>query len=228
MTTAAPAAEPAPLPILDREEETTPPLTRSAFRLEGDFWTITYEARTLRLKHSRGLAFLAALLRDPGSEIAAAELAAQPKRNGKAESSTRAHPLRSSRGNETVRSGLGDAGELLDAQARASYKRRLAELREEVDEAERFNDSARSERLREEIEFVTAELSRAVGFGGLARRAGSHAERARVNVTRAISLALARILESHPALGEHLERTIRTGTFCSYAPDPRAPIAWET
>ena len=25
---------------------------------------------------------------------------------------------------------------------------------------------------------------------------------------------------------DHLEATIRTGTFCSYAPDPRAPITW--
>lgn len=25
-----------------------------------------------------------------------------------------------------------------------------------------------------------------------------------------------------------LARTVRTGTFCSYAPDPRAPIEWET
>ena len=71
-------------------------------------------------------------------------------------------------------------------------------------------------------------LSRAVGLGGRERRAGSHAERSRVNVTRAISLALAKIDESHPALGEHFARTIKTGTFCSYAPDPRAPIEWET
>jgi hypothetical protein len=70
------------------------------------------------------------------------------------------------------------------------------------------------------------ELASAVGLGGRDRRLGSPAERARVSVTRAIRSALARIDEHSSALGDHLERTIRTGTYCSYAPDPRAPIEW--
>lgn len=32
--------------------------------------------------------------------------------------------------------------------------------------------------------------------------------------------------EHHPKLGEHLDRTIRTGTYCAYVPDPRAPAGW--
>jgi hypothetical protein len=51
---------------------------------------------------------------------------------------------------------------------------------------------------------------------------GSAAERARASVTRAIRHAMARIRAHHPALGEHLDRTIRTGTYCAYLPDPRA------
>jgi hypothetical protein len=45
-------------------------------------------------------------------------------------------------------------------------------------------------------------------------------------VTRAIRSALARIREHNPELGRHLERTVRTGTFCAYQPDPRATIDW--
>ena len=37
---------------------------------------------------------------------------------------------------------------------------------------------------------------------------------------------MTRIADHHVELGEHLERTIRTGTYCAYAPDPRAPAAW--
>jgi hypothetical protein len=51
-------------------------------------------------------------------------------------------------------------------------------------------------------------------------------ERARVNVTRAIAAVLRRIAEHHPTLGAHLSATIRTGTFCSYRPDPRLPVRW--
>ena len=47
-----------------------------------------------------------------------------------------------------------------------------------------------------------------------------------VNLTRAIKAALDRIEAESPALGAHLRTTVRTGTFCSYTPDPRAPITW--
>jgi hypothetical protein len=56
---------------------------------------------------------------------------------------------------------------------------------------------------------------------------GSPAERARVNVTRAIKLALRKITEHHPALGQHVATTIKTGVYCSYTPDPRLPIMWQ-
>jgi hypothetical protein len=45
-------------------------------------------------------------------------------------------------------------------------------------------------------------------------------------VTRAIRAALVRVGEHSPALGRHLDLTIRTGTFCSYAADPRALVDW--
>lgn len=35
-----------------------------------------------------------------------------------------------------------------------------------------------------------------------------------------------KLAEQSRALGEHFDVTIRTGTFCAYVPDPRAPMAW--
>ncbi|RIK90079.1 MAG: hypothetical protein DCC71_25650 [Proteobacteria bacterium] len=58
-------------------------------------------------------------------------------------------------------------------------------------------------------------------------RAGSAAERARVNVTRTVRAAIEKIAAAHPALGEHLAATVRTGLFSSYAPDPRRALRWE-
>ena len=54
------------------------------------------------------------------------------------------------------------------------------------------------------------------------------AERARVNVTRAIATALQRIELHHPVLARHLSMSVRTGRMCSYNPDPRVPIRWRT
>jgi len=37
---------------------------------------------------------------------------------------------------------------------------------------------------------------------------------------------MTRIAEHHPLFGEHLDRTIRAGTYCCCLPDPRIPTAW--
>ena len=126
-----------------------------------------------------------------------------------------------------MRPDLGDAEVLLDATAKAAYQARLTELGAELEEAEAGNDPARASRARVERDFLVAELARAVGLGGRDRRAASHAERARLNVTRAIRAAMANLARANPSLGRHLAVTIRTGRYCAYTPDPRAPIAWE-
>ena len=38
---------------------------------------------------------------------------------------------------------------------------------------------------------------------------------------------MARIREHNAPLGEHLDRAIRTGTYCAYLPDPRVPAIWK-
>jgi hypothetical protein len=48
-----------------------------------------------------------------------------------------------------------------------------------------------------------------------------------VNVTRAIRTAIRRIAENDSALGEHLDAAVKTGTFCSYAPEARAALSWD-
>jgi hypothetical protein len=120
----------------------------------------------------------------------------------------------------------GDAGELLDDRAKADYRRRLAEIDEDLADAHARADTARAAQAEVEREVLLRELSRAVGLGGRNRRAGSAPERARSAVTRAVRQAVARIRKHHAPLSEHLDRTIRTGTYCVYLPDPRFPIAW--
>ena len=58
----------------DAATETSPESTRQLFRREGDYWTIAYEGRTFRLRDTKGLAYLAELLRNPGREFFALDL----------------------------------------------------------------------------------------------------------------------------------------------------------
>jgi len=104
-------------------------------RQEGEYWTLVYGRKIVRMRDSRGLHYLSRLLANAGGRLPATELVA---RNGRC----------------------------------------------------------------------------------------TDAEHARVSVTKAIRGTLARIARLDPALGAHLAATLRTGTICSYHPDPRAPIAW--
>jgi hypothetical protein len=38
--------------------------------------------------------------------------------------------------------------------------------------------------------------------------------------------ALKRLAEHHPLAAGHLERSLNTGTYCSYTPDPTARVTW--
>ena len=127
----------------------------------------------------------------------------------------------------TVRPDLGDAGVLLDATAKAAYQTRINELRAELDEADFGNDLARAANARARAGFSGRGAGPGGGLGGRDRRAASHAERARLNVTRAIRAAMVNLARGNPSLGRHLDATIRTGRYCSYTPDPRAPISWD-
>jgi AAA ATPase-like protein len=185
------------------------------FRREGDVWSIAFEGDAARMKHSKGLGYLAAMLRHPGRELHALDLA-----TGRGDGA-------SADGDGLTLETNGSVGPALDRQAKAAYRERVDELRADIAEAEEWNDPERAARASVELEALTAELASATGLGGRDRPGSSNAERARISVTRAIKSALDRIEAEMPSLGRHLRTTVRTGTYCSYTPDPRAPMTWE-
>jgi hypothetical protein len=162
---------------------------------EGEMFLLRYAGQELRMRESRGLRMLAQLVEAGGRELHVLEL------SGISDPEARA-----------------DAGEAVDAQAIESYRARAQALREQIDDAESNADLHRAERAREELDALSEELSRSVGAFGRARRAGSNSERARVNVQRRLKDVLERARVSAPALAQHLEHSLKTGTFCSYRP----------
>ena len=177
-----------------------------------------FDGHTVRVRDLKGMRYLARLLADPGREYHVLDLVAAETGHGAQVDSSHAGNL--------PRSAFGDAGEILDARAKDAYRRRLAEIEDDIDQARAIGDAERAAQADAERDFLVRELARAFGLGGRDRRAASASERARAGVTRAIRQAIARIGEHHPQLGEHLSHTIRTGTYCAYHPDPRAPAGW--
>jgi hypothetical protein len=184
----------------------------------GGRWTLTFGDAVASLKDSKGLRYLRELIVHPGVDRHVLDLVELAEGPGEA--------AVDSRGLGPDRRGLGDAGELLDADAKRAYRRRIEELREQLDEAELLGDEDRAWELQAELDKLAGELARAIGLGGRDRRAGSAAERARVNVTRAIRTAIARIEEVLPGLGRHLDRSVQTGCFCRYEPSAADAVDW--
>ena len=211
-------ASPAPTPASIAVRPVEADASIATFSCEGDTRAICFGGRTVLVRDLKGLRYLARLLADPGREFHVLDLVAVE--NGTLEVDRRA--------DASELGGEAGAGlPVIDVQAREAYRRRLAEVDEDIEDADRMNDAGRLELAQRDRDYLVAELTRAVGLGGRHRAVGSTAERARTSVTRSLRYALRRLAEHHPGLATHLEHAVRTGTYCSYTPDPLAPVVWE-
>jgi len=199
------------------------PIGDSVFIRTGDYWFIRYEGQAAILKSTRGLAYIAYLLRHQGREVYVTELIGAPVELPTPLSCDIALAL----GGGAISTGLQKGVPLLDSKAKREYKRRIDELRKDLQEAEQFNDSYRALKSRSELNAIADRLAAAIGLGGKDRRASSDAERARSAVTQRIKKDIKRIVEVLPKFGIHLSVRIKTGYFCSYNPHPERPLNWD-
>lgn len=176
------------------------------FRFTGEVWTLTMDGRTVHLPDTKGLRDIHNLLGRPGTDVPAVELL--DPRGGQLVIAAR-------------RMG-GDA--VLDEEARTRYKRRLAVLDEQIDEAMGRGDDHRAAALDRERAALLDELRAAAGLAGRSRRLGDETERARKTVTARIRDTLRKLDDRHPELAVHLRATVSTGVTCRYQPERE--ITW--
>jgi hypothetical protein len=168
----------------------------NVFRRDADTWTIGYAGHVVQLRDAKGLGDLAVLLAAPGRDVAATDLVT----------------------GVAARAVTPGADPILDDQARAAFRARLAALDAELAEADAHQDVGRSTRAAAERDALVDELAHATGLGGRRRRLGDEAERARSTVTARIRDSIRRIERVHPALGRHLRASVGTGSRCVYRP----------
>ncbi|MDQ4089034.1 MAG: AAA family ATPase, partial [Actinomycetota bacterium] len=169
--------------------------TAAAMRRRGPIWQLTFAGREATVAHSKGLADIARLVAAPGTEVHVLDLVDASDRSGAA-------------GDQIDRSGL------------AAYRRRLADLEADIDDAERDHDSERRARAEVERQALLEELRRVTGVGGRARAFANHpAERARKAVAGRVRDAIRKLEPVLPELAAHLQRNIVTGTYCRYRPE---------
>src|SRR5260370_30857806 len=130
------------------------PVGQGLFCKEGDYWTVGYGEKVFRLKDCLGLSFIACLVRHPRTEFHVLDLGdGAPGREVARDQAKPSSAALSTNPEELEAAGihvggLGDAGELLDAQAKAAYKARLGELADGSEKARRVCNDAPAAKVR--------------------------------------------------------------------------------
>jgi hypothetical protein len=172
-------------------------LSSCVFRREGEMWRLAFAGKEVFLKDSKGLAYIAELLRQPHKEMAVLELTGAPDE----------HSIPAE-----------------DPEAVKKLKREISDLKYQRNEAEE-QDSVHTSQLDERIAKLEEEYWRLTGLGGRIRELDGSTERIRKAVGKCVQEALEKVQESHKPLWRHLDAAIRTGTTCAYRPE--TPIQWE-
>ena len=191
----------------------------NVFRRDGEYWTVGYRGLVVTLRDSKGLHDLAHLLTEPRREIHVLDLIAE---------GTGARSVSASAAAQAGLAIQGRGEPVIDQTALAQYKRRIAELETQIDQAHERGDGEAAAVAQEELDALITQLTAAYGLGGRSRRTPDHVERARKAVSRRLRDAITRIAHAHPRLGRHLDASIHTGAFCSYQPERDTVWAIET
>jgi hypothetical protein len=162
-------------------------------RREGDLWLVEANGVRVHLKHSKGITYLEQLVLHVGRELHVLVLVG-------------------------AEHGASDAGEILDARAKADYQRRLELVDARLEQARSLGDERGVAQARTELDALAEQLAAAVGLGGRDRRAASNVERARINVQRRLKDTIESVAAADASLGRYLQATVKTGTFCSFMP----------
>jgi hypothetical protein len=181
----------------------------------GDYWTITFRSKSVRLRNAKGLEYICTLVRHQGHGVSSLTLT----RN---ELGVTGREVAVIEGLSTVESPtMGEPP--IDRIAGKEYAARLKSLSEQLSVARQNNDQGVIDAIESEVRWVESELHGARGRGNSSHDLAT--ERARVNVRNNISGLLKRIHRHHPLLGRHLDASIKTGRFCEYRPE--TPTRWE-
>jgi hypothetical protein len=191
------------------------------FRSEGGMRKVGHRDDSVLMRDLKGFRYIERLLAEPGREFHVLDLIA-------VERGTLPGHLTVDRDQVRVATAVDASLPVIDDVARDAYRRRLADVDDDIDEARRLNDIGRLELAERDREYLIAELTSAVGLGGRRRSVGGTAERARTSVTRSVRYSLSRLADHHPAVAAHLEQSIHTGMYCVYTPDPLSHITWDT
>jgi hypothetical protein len=194
------------------------------FRNEGDTWAVKYNNELKNIKHTKGMDYIAFLLRNQGQKMHSMKMyqAMSGFIPNVDERLSKASPERIE-SDEGLHVDGKDAFELVDQKDIDSVKNKIKRLEDELNQAMMENDSVRENEISIKLDKLNDYLSKCT-YKGKIRTASDATERMRVSIYMAIKTAKNNIKKHHKELFNHLNKFITTGTSISYSPD--SPVSW--
>lgn len=197
-----------------------PASTLSSNRIErhGKQAYVVFDGEKALIDRTIGLERLGRLLKWPGQELSALDLA-----HGSIPSHQGARATAAQEGLSLT--GPGRQGPRVDRQAMRDYEARMAVLQTKRREAEAVHHEPTLAEIDNEMDALTDEVNANKGKGGRSRDWSDDEERARTKVTKSLHLCIEAFAEvGMQGLHEHLRRFVHTGYFCVY--EPSLPQHW--
>jgi hypothetical protein len=174
------------------------------FRLVGENYEIRFQGKQFSLSDSVGLWYLREFLSHPGKSFDPVE-------------------LETARTGVRARSSNSPMGEAFDEDARRQYAKQLADLDEDLAEAESFVDLGRIEQLQTQRQMILDHVSKNIRLGGKARIV-TDTGKARKNIRQQVKRDIDRISKASSALTDHLADAFSGDPLCY---SPTSEIFWQ-
>ncbi len=191
------------------------------FLKAGDIWFISYNKENALINHSVGLNYIAWLLANPEESFPSSsmhELGDQPRKVRQKDILSKMAKEQISHYDDIVDSSYSYGNQpVIDDTAKKDIKNRTEELKDTI----KYKKSQKEDTSEEETELALLKeyLKSSTGLLEKPRYFNSEDEKARKNVTNAISIAIKRIEEHCPKTAHHLKISIKKGNINSYSPE---------
>ena len=173
-------------------------VAENVLRRDGERWKVRFQGVESLLENCVGLEYIHILLQNQGKNMVLEELLSEQKK---------------------VMVKFFGSDLIHKEQARSDYKKRLREIEQERDQAEKNNDEAALERLEGEKGSIIKQLE--LEYFGHKKKLKSDSDKARGSIGNAILRAIERINKNIPGLANHLKEAIKkphSGISQSYNP----------
>lgn len=205
-------------PASVRGQDSCLPLGPNAFVFEGATWRIRFDGGDeFTVLDSKGLRHISNLLACPFQQVRALYL----QRMTDERSAMRNDIVSSTQPDEnpTAASRRGVRHDAItDKMSIDDLRKEAAIVQQEIRDCESLGDCLAADEARAELADIMKQIAADVGLDRSSRRFGSAADRARQNVSKAISAATSAIRVLHEGLANHLDNSITRGANLIYQP----------